>query len=127
MARQLPQPGRDSINLVTVLAALADPVRLTLMRSIYAHSDPIDCATIAAGIEVTPPTISHHYRVLREAGLTTTTADGRRRIVTIRHDDLEARFPGLLAAILTPELIPPAAAAETDPAPRARQGRLSAH
>ncbi|MCM3882817.1 helix-turn-helix transcriptional regulator [Frankia sp. R82] len=127
MARQLPQPGRDSINLVTVLAALADPVRLTLMRSIYAHGDPIDCATIAAGIEVTPPTISHHYRVLREAGLTTTTVDGRRRIVTIRYEDLDVRFPGLLAAILTPELIPPTAGAGKDPAPPVRQGQISVH
>jgi hypothetical protein len=53
-------------------------------------------------VDVSPPTVSHHYRVLREAGLTTTSVEGRRRVVTIRHDDLEARFPGLLAAVLTP-------------------------
>ncbi|CAO5252870.1 ArsR/SmtB family transcription factor [Frankia sp. AgKG'84/4] len=104
MPRQLPQPSRDSINLVTLLGALADPVRLTLMREMYARGGPADCAEVAGGVEVTPPTVSHHYRVLREAGLTTTTVEGRRRVVTIRHDDLEARFPGLLAAILTPKL-----------------------
>jgi DNA-binding transcriptional ArsR family regulator len=102
MSRQLPQPSRESINLVTVLAALADPIRLTLMREMYARPGPADCSAVAEGVEVGPPTISHHYRVLREAGLTTTTVEGRRRVVTIRHDDLESRFPGLLAAALTP-------------------------
>ncbi|CAO5165716.1 Uncharacterized HTH-type transcriptional regulator YczG [Frankia sp. AiPs1] len=102
MPRPLPQPSRDSIDLVTVLAALADPVRLTLMREMYTRVGPTDCSALASGVDVTPPTVSHHYRVLREAGLTSTMVDGRRRNVAIRHDDLEARFPGLLAAVLTP-------------------------
>ncbi|CAJ62842.1 MULTISPECIES: ArsR/SmtB family transcription factor [Frankia] len=102
MSRQLPQPSRDSINLITVLAALADPVRLALMQAMYSRTGPVDCAVIAQGVEVGAPTVSHHYRVLRDAGLTTTTVEGRRRVITIRHEDLEARFPGLLAAVLTP-------------------------
>ncbi|WP_242419722.1 helix-turn-helix transcriptional regulator, partial [Frankia sp. CpI1-P] len=63
---------------------------------------PVDCSVIAEGVEVGAPTVSHHYRVLREAGLTMTTVEGRRRVVAIRYEDLEARFPGLLAAVLTP-------------------------
>jgi DNA-binding transcriptional ArsR family regulator len=104
MSRQLPQPDRDSIHLVTVLAALADPVRLTMMRAMYSRSEPVDCAVVAMGLEVGRPTISHHYRVLREAGLTTTRVEGRRRIVTLRREDLDARFPGLLAAVLTSDV-----------------------
>jgi DNA-binding transcriptional ArsR family regulator len=100
--RQLPQPSRDSIDLVTVLAALADPIRLALLRAMFAVNGPADCAAVAHGVGVGAPTISHHYRVLREAGLTTTTVEGRRRIVTLRRDDMEARFPGLLAAVLAP-------------------------
>lgn len=90
--------------MVTVLTALADPTRLTLMRAMYSRPGPADCAVVAEAVEVGAPTVSHHYRVLREAGLTTTTVEGRRRVVTIRREDLEARFPGLLAAILTPDL-----------------------
>ena len=45
-------------------------------------------------------TISHHYRVLREADLTRTVTDGRKRIVRVRREDMEARFPGLLQAVL---------------------------
>jgi hypothetical protein len=44
--------------------------------------------------------MSHHYRVLREAGVTLTTIEGRARVVRLRHDDLEARFPGLLTSVL---------------------------
>ncbi len=117
MLRQLPQPDRASIDLVTVLAALADPVRLLLLRTIYARTEPIDCSTAAQGAEVGAPTISHHYRVLREAGLTSTVADGRRRIITIRHEDLDARFPGLLAAVLTERSAPRQLAAPLPAAP----------
>ncbi|CAO5226542.1 ArsR/SmtB family transcription factor [Frankia sp. AgKG'84/4] len=102
MPRQLPQPSRDSTDLVTILAALADPVRLTLMRQMYLRTGATDCAALASEVDVTPPTISHHYRVLREAGLTLTMLEGRRRSVAIRHDDIEACFPGLLAAVLSP-------------------------
>jgi DNA-binding transcriptional ArsR family regulator len=68
----------------------------------YSRSEPVDCAVVAEGVEVGAPTISHHYRVLREAGLTTTTVEGRHRTITIRYEDLEVRFPGLLAAVLMP-------------------------
>ena len=100
--RELPQPGRDSIYLVTVLAALADPVRLTLMRTMAARNGPTECSAVSETVEVSAPTVSHHYRVLREAGLTTTTVEGRKRVIRIRYEDLEARFPGLLGAVLAP-------------------------
>jgi DNA-binding transcriptional ArsR family regulator len=103
VARTLPQPTIDSITMTTVLAALADPVRLAIMRGIHANAGPVECSAIADSVEVSAPTVSHHWRVLREAGLTTTTVNGRKRNVGIRQDDLETRFPGLLRAILTPD------------------------
>ena len=103
MVRTLPQPTLDSITMTTVLAALADPVRLSLMRGIYANRESIDCSLVGGTVDVGAPTVSHHLRVLREAGLTTTFVDGRKRFVRVRTEDLEARFPGLLDAILAPE------------------------
>lgn len=100
--RRLPQPTVDSIDLSNVLSALADPVRLEIMRDLYADGGPIDCAAIASRMPVTASTVSHHWRVLREAGLTSTVAEGRKRIIRIRDDDLEQRFPGLLKAVLSP-------------------------
>lgn len=101
VSRTLPQPSRDDIDLVTVLRALADPVRLELLREVSAQDGPCTCSADAYDVSVKAATLSHHWRVLREAGVTTTFADGRRRWVEIRDADLDHRFPGLLTAVLS--------------------------
>ncbi|MEU1672345.1 ArsR family transcriptional regulator [Streptomyces roseifaciens] len=106
MPRTLPEPTVDSFDLTVILSALADPGRRTLMGALYRSVEPIDCAILVeqAGLGLSNPTISHHYRVLREAGLTRTVVEGRKRVVRVRRDEMESRFPGLLEAILgTPE------------------------
>ena len=50
---------------------------------------------------ISKATLSHHFRVLREAGVVRTRLDGRKRLLSLRYDDLEARFPGLLDAVLS--------------------------
>ena len=102
MPRTLPEPSVDSFDLTVVLSALADPGRRALMTALYQRPDPIDCSVLAeeADLGLSNPTISHHYRVLREAGLTRTFVEGRHRIVRVRRDDMEERFPGLLQAVL---------------------------
>jgi DNA-binding transcriptional ArsR family regulator len=49
---------------------------------------------------VAKSTLSHHLRVLRDAGVTRTRQEGTRCFVELRRDDLEFRFPGLLDAVL---------------------------
>jgi DNA-binding transcriptional ArsR family regulator len=49
------------------------------------------------------PTLSHHFKVLRESGVVRTRPDGRKRLLSLRTDDLDARFPGLLDAVLQAE------------------------
>lgn len=102
MPRTLPEPTVDSFDLTVILNALADPGRRTLMSALYGCTDPIDCAVLVeqADLGLSNPTISHHYRVLREAGLTRTVVNGRKRVVRVRRDEMESRFPGLLEAIL---------------------------
>lgn len=100
VGRTLPQPSTETIDLVTVLHALADPVRLRLVRALAEQDGPVACSQAANVVEVTAATQSHHWRVLREAGVTTTVAEGRERLIQIRRDDLEGRFPGLLGAVL---------------------------
>jgi DNA-binding transcriptional ArsR family regulator len=100
VARTLPQPARESIEIVTVLQALADPVRLEVLRELAKVTEPRSCALEAYDVDITAATLSHHWRVLREAGLTTTFVEGRTRWVELRRDDLQARFPGLLDAVL---------------------------
>ncbi|MDJ0342985.1 helix-turn-helix domain-containing protein [Streptomyces sp. H10-C2] len=97
---KLPEPSVAEIELVRVLHALADPVRLTLL-TVYADGLEHGCAPEDVSLEhLHKSTVSHHMRVLREAGLTSTRLSGRNRYVSLRRDDLEERFPGLLESLL---------------------------
>lgn len=92
-------PPVEEIDLASVMHALSDPVRLEIVARL-ADTDGENCGGIGDGIDVHKSTLSHHYRVLREAGVTLTTVEGRSRVVRLRTDDLEARFPGLLPSVL---------------------------
>ncbi|TQS44032.1 ArsR/SmtB family transcription factor [Cryptosporangium phraense] len=102
MSRTLPEPSVDDLDLTAILGALADPARRTMMTAMYRGPEPFDCSanTWCADLDITPPTVSHHFRMLREAGLTRTVVEGRGRTITVRREDLEKRFPGLLSAVL---------------------------
>jgi DNA-binding transcriptional ArsR family regulator len=96
---ELPQPAREEIRIEQVLAALGDPVRLLFVRELAkAPAVGVACGTIP--LPVTASTRAHHLRTLREAGVLTTHTEGTRRISTLRRDDLDALYPGLLDGIL---------------------------
>lgn len=103
MPRTLPEPSVDSFDLTVILSALADPGRRALMTALYRGPDLLDCAVVAAeaGLGLSNPTISHHYRVLREAGLIRQVYRGTAKMSVVRREDLDALFPGLLDAVLT--------------------------
>ncbi|MFI6789682.1 ArsR/SmtB family transcription factor [Nonomuraea sp. NPDC050383] len=100
--REVSQPATEAIRLVEVLRALADPVRLEIVRRLDQMGEDA-CNAIGGEIDVHQTTLSHHYRVLREAGVTWTTVQGRSRLVRLRRDDLDALFPGLLDSVLIAE------------------------
>ncbi|WP_040805264.1 ArsR/SmtB family transcription factor [Nocardia concava] len=85
------------MDLVAVLHALGDPVRLELVRAM-ASGDEVSCSP--AHLTVPRSTLSNHWRILREAGLTDTRAEGKARFMTLRRAELDRCFPGLLAAVL---------------------------
>jgi DNA-binding transcriptional ArsR family regulator len=90
-------PDAASLDLPRVLHALADPVRLEMVRRIAAMGE-LPCG--ALGDERPKSSMSHHFRTLREAGVIRTQVCGALHLNTLRRDDLEARFPGLLAVVL---------------------------
>jgi DNA-binding transcriptional ArsR family regulator len=98
----LPEPPVERLDLVTVLAALADPWRLCAVKTLHEASKPAYCSQVMAesGFNVSKSTVSHHMRVLREAGITRTTVIGSRRYIVLRYDDVNSRFPGLLDAVI---------------------------
>ena len=90
------EPHVDEMTLAAVMAALSDPMRVAIVRQLAAEGERT-CGTFDLGIS--KATRSHHFRVLREAGITHTRAEGTHRHVSLRRDDVDARFPGLLDAV----------------------------
>jgi DNA-binding transcriptional ArsR family regulator len=96
-------PAVEQLELPAVLHALSDPVRLCIVRTL-AEDGPRTCGTFA--VKVSKSTLSHHFRVLREAGVTLTEPERTQRVVSLRRDDLDRRFPGLLDAVLAAAPVP---------------------
>lgn len=94
----LPQPDRQEIELASVLHALSDPHRLHIVRRLSEESKPRACGGLEPGIAKS--TLTHHLRVLREAGVIEQSREGTTKLTSLRREDLEARFPGLLDAVL---------------------------
>ncbi|MGC4936412.1 ArsR/SmtB family transcription factor [Kribbella sp. DT2] len=101
--RAAQHPDLTAIGVTEVMAALSDPIRVGLIR-VLADGEERGWGELRA--PVAKSTLSHHLRVLRDAGLTRTRKEGTRCWVTLRHEEVETRFPGLLSAVL--------AAAEAD-------------
>jgi DNA-binding transcriptional ArsR family regulator len=97
--RLLPHPATEDIELTEVLRALADPVRLEIVARLSVAGE-LNCTVAGDDLGVHKSTASHHYRTLREAGVVLTKQEGRLKFMSLRRDDLEFRFPGLLDSIL---------------------------
>jgi len=81
-----------------VLHALSDPQRLQIVRELSIDPTPRPCGSFELG--VTKSTSTHHFRVLREAGLVSQQPLGTTKLTSLRREDLDERFPGLLDAVL---------------------------
>jgi DNA-binding transcriptional ArsR family regulator len=106
LATALHHPDAQELRLEGVMHALSDPIRLQMVRALAQRDEP--CACGAIDVPVSKSTRTHHWRVLRENGLIRQVERGTAKLTELRHDDIEARFPGLLAVVLAPD---PAAAA----------------
>jgi DNA-binding transcriptional ArsR family regulator len=100
-AASLHHPAVEDLQLEGVLHALSDPVRLQMVREPARRDEPCACGTI--DVPVSKSTRTHHWRVLRENGLVTQVEAGTAKLTELRRDDLDARFPGLLAVVLREE------------------------
>jgi DNA-binding transcriptional ArsR family regulator len=96
-AEQLPHPDGDTIELAAVLHALSDPMRLQIVGALAA-GDERTCKSFE--LPVVKSTCTHHFRVLREAGVIRQRQVGTTRLNSLRRDELDTRFPGLLDAVL---------------------------
>lgn len=95
--REVYHPSKDEIRLSIVLHALSDPIRLQVVREL-AQDGENNCSGF--GIDSPKSTLSHHFKVLREAGIIWTRREGTQRFFSLRTEELDERFPGLLQAIV---------------------------
>src|SRR5690606_37942423 len=83
---------------VRFLAALADPVRLTIVRQIAACDDSVCACDFVDCCTVSQPTISHHLKVLREAGVVTSERQGTNIVYSLA-PDFELRWTSIGAGL----------------------------
>ena len=99
MSAEYPSPDMEDVELVGVLHALADPTRLQIVR-ILADGRQHPKTAAEWGIDLQKSALAYHFKALREAGVTNTIVTGRTHAIQLRRRELDAKFPGLIAALL---------------------------
>lgn len=97
-AAEFDHPDLNEVELTAVLHALSDPQRLRIVREMAASEVPLPCGSVA--LDISKSTRTHHFRVLREAGLIEQRREGTKKLGTLRREEVDARFPGLLDSVL---------------------------
>ena len=100
MARAPAHPTRDQIQLPQVLDCLSDPTRLAIVCSLARHDQSADMCCGDFSAFSGKSNLAYHFARLREAGVTSTRLQGTTRYITLRRDDLNALFPGLLDTVI---------------------------
>jgi len=95
----LPHPDMTDVALTDVLFALSDPGRMQIVQDLA--DGPLEMAQCGATNPALPKsTKSHLMKVLREAGVVRNEPQGRGRLVSLRREELDMAFPGLLDSVL---------------------------
>lgn len=90
-------PEREQIRLENVLFALGNSLRLEIVK-VLADGSELSCGALRR--DVAKSTMTHHWRVLRDSGVIWQRPQGRENMISLRRDDLDARFPDLLDTLL---------------------------
>jgi DNA-binding transcriptional ArsR family regulator len=96
--RTIKHPRIDQIDLTDVMHALADPARVEIVRRLAAAAGPLACNDIVP--DRPKSTMSHHFKILRDAGILHTEVEGTEHKNRLRLAELEKKFPGLMKALL---------------------------
>lgn len=95
-------PDMNEIENINIFYALGDAARLHIIKNLYQAKQPLTCIQAAEGIDNLPiSTRSHCFRVLRETGLIRSEKKGRECYNTLRLEELDKKFPGLMKATIS--------------------------
>ncbi|MFE8953516.1 ArsR/SmtB family transcription factor [Streptomyces althioticus] len=97
-ARTVAHPDVSQVSLQQFLDALVDPVRRALVAQLARSETDIRCGTF--DVPVSPSTLTHHFTVLREAGVIRQYYVGAAKMNSLRSEEMEERFPGLFTALM---------------------------
>lgn len=92
-------PAIEDVTLQSVLYALADPVRLEIIKKLTGMGCGLNCSA-AAPVDLPKSTQSHHFRILREAGLVRSERRGTEVVNSLRCAEIEKRFPGVVSSVI---------------------------
>jgi DNA-binding transcriptional ArsR family regulator len=95
-----PAPDLAAVDVLTVLQALSDPVRLQIVRQLAGCSEDAGIMCGQISLPVAKSTASHHLKTLHNAGITEERAQGVCKYIQLRRAELDGRFPGLLDSVL---------------------------
>lgn len=80
----------DDEDLVKIFKALADPIRLNILRILSKRDTELSCGEIGELLNMSKSAVSYHFKTLREAGLTITRKSGQNKFVRLNHDTIES-------------------------------------
>ena len=90
----------NALDGMEILQALADPIRLEIVRQLAACPEGSELTCGSISVSVTKSTASHHFRTLLDAGVIAERCEGTRKFLHLRRGELEAGFPGLIDSVL---------------------------
>lgn len=95
--KEYSHPPLEEVTLPAVMQALSDPCRIAIVRTLLEGGE---LACNGVPLDISKATRSHHFAILRDAGLVATRVEGTRCMSSVRKDEFEDRFPGLLELVL---------------------------
>lgn len=98
MARNISHPSIKEVTIDGILYALSDPIRRNIVAKL-AGCESMSCSK-SCSMDLSPSTISFHHKLLRENGLIRSEKKGVEVINTLRKDEIDKKFPGLMDSIL---------------------------
>lgn len=96
--RKIKHPSIDQVELTEILYALADPTRLEIVGLLATAGKKLTCGEI--DLNRPKSSMSHHFKILRSAGLVETVVEGTEHMNSLRLSEIENKFPGVLNSVL---------------------------
>ena len=106
--RQIKHPAIEQVELIEILYALADPTRMEIVVRLAKAGRKLTCGEL--DLNRPKSSMSHHFKILRSAGLVETVVDGTEHMNSLRLEEIEQKYPGVLESVLKATL----SSADTD-------------